>query len=538
MHLFETSEFSIDNAPPELLVKVTENPRTPKDPTGTIVVTKPDSRKSFHSRVENGILYVKGVICTSDAADTAWIRVLMGDVLPAMLPAKLEWDTFQNLKLRGCKEPAQTDSTLKDFLDKTEKTPANVFDGVDHLGRMYSSHTGEWSSVAGVCGGVIHDTKSHLKTMIERVRGDGFYNGVILFQKSDTENMRKMVRVVDKLPNTWSAHRRVLAISYENLERDRSKTWSDGSVHRVYAHGLDLAIPSRSCIRGKLMMCVCDTLWVSQFVDRIPTAYLQHIYRMAGSEVTTYRDRRSLPTSRVTVIKTDQMPPRQIAHTSLSGLPLAPIYTPLPCQRTHLGPFERLEIEPSLTVDSECSVCRELIRRPTGNRSCTHVFCYRCVRGWNHRNSSCPMCRAPFTEEFIRQEEFHKDETVVCGWEDVTRLRFAVENAAPVAKGLTLYVTNYEYRKSELAVILKRIYPGNRFIRVLCSHELSGFTDNNTVRRVVVVDTCEDTQPRSPVRLFVNRSELSRVDGGSYTFVTSAHDMDRVYVERVTSTCW
>eukprot|EP00075_Anas_platyrhynchos_P016830 XP_027306083.1 E3 ubiquitin-protein ligase Topors-like [Anas platyrhynchos] len=44
-------------------------------------------------------------------------------------------------------------------------------------------------------------------------------------------------------------------------------------------------------------------------------------------------------------------------------------------------------------ADSLCPICMDYITDAAYVDRCSHRFCYRCIRRWRRRNSTCPLCR-------------------------------------------------------------------------------------------------------------------------------------------------
>jgi hypothetical protein len=57
------------------------------------------------------------------------------------------------------------------------------------------------------------------------------------------------------------------------------------------------------------------------------------------------------------------------------------------------------DVENDLSV-TDCAICITNVQFPIRNGSCSHIFCYNCLKRWNLEKSACPLCMSKFTNEF------------------------------------------------------------------------------------------------------------------------------------------
>ena len=43
---------------------------------------------------------------------------------------------------------------------------------------------------------------------------------------------------------------------------------------------------------------------------------------------------------------------------------------------------------------SDCAICLSKIKGKCKLDSCSHEFCFKCIKKWTKKNNTCPMCRA------------------------------------------------------------------------------------------------------------------------------------------------
>ena len=56
-------------------------------------------------------------------------------------------------------------------------------------------------------------------------------------------------------------------------------------------------------------------------------------------------------------------------------------------------------IDKTRTLHLICSICTELVEDPAMLKTCEHMFCRECIKGWNKfckTDLTCPDCRQPF----------------------------------------------------------------------------------------------------------------------------------------------
>jgi hypothetical protein len=68
-----------------------------------------------------------------------------------------------------------------------------------------------------------------------------------------------------------------------------------------------------------------------------------------------------------------------------------------------IPPYRLLEVQHVPKETQECAICLEDIPKyPIKNESCTHVFCYGCIKLANVKTGTCPMCRVKFESTWAR----------------------------------------------------------------------------------------------------------------------------------------
>jgi hypothetical protein len=55
------------------------------------------------------------------------------------------------------------------------------------------------------------------------------------------------------------------------------------------------------------------------------------------------------------------------------------------------------------TIQEQCSICWTSMNETNSRKlDCGHTFHTRCIDRWKRRNSTCPMCRAPFDQPMYK----------------------------------------------------------------------------------------------------------------------------------------
>lgn len=77
------------------------------------------------------------------------------------------------------------------------------------------------------------------------------------------------------------------------------------------------------------------------------------------------------------------------------------------------GNFESPADPENQSAAVECCVCLEefkaaetVITLPCNNK---HVFHENCIKGWLESNNSCPLCKAPITEQALRDQNNNRN---------------------------------------------------------------------------------------------------------------------------------
>ena len=55
-----------------------------------------------------------------------------------------------------------------------------------------------------------------------------------------------------------------------------------------------------------------------------------------------------------------------------------------------------------VNVNPECSVCLQPCLHPV-QLTCTHIFCFLCVKGFAFRSKKCALCRHPVSLDYFQQ---------------------------------------------------------------------------------------------------------------------------------------
>ena len=63
-------------------------------------------------------------------------------------------------------------------------------------------------------------------------------------------------------------------------------------------------------------------------------------------------------------------------------------------QGTCLQNFEVNFVEESVSIDSNCPICLDLISKPFLTECCRHHFCSKCINSAKQRKDECPLCKA------------------------------------------------------------------------------------------------------------------------------------------------
>jgi hypothetical protein len=80
--------------------------------------------------------------------------------------------------------------------------------------------------------------------------------------------------------------------------------------------------------------------------------------------------------------------------------------------------------------DVSCSVCLELFKQPTP-LPCRHTFCRPCVLAIVPRQTTCPMCRAPFGLPLRPVDEALAGQVRLFTQKQEQLLKAVVENVVP-----------------------------------------------------------------------------------------------------------
>jgi len=97
---------------------------------------------------------------------------------------------------------------------------------------------------------------------------------------------------------------------------------------------------------------------------------------------------------------------RSLLYHSNNKRPGGGVYRPLPpLEDLAHGPLiDATNAQPDAEPDAlaPCAICLESTPlNPIRNSACSHVLCFACLDAWNVVNSSCPCCRAVYTDTFI-----------------------------------------------------------------------------------------------------------------------------------------
>lgn len=99
-------------------------------------------------------------------------------------------------------------------------------------------------------------------------------------------------------------------------------------------------------------------------------------------------------------------PDRDVDH--VAGLEKEPSTSIIAPQGDHMGdhmeessiPLPEDGTGSNISGDDECSICLSVLCRPVRPATCSHMFCAVCIYKAGLRSRCCPLCRAPFAEDF------------------------------------------------------------------------------------------------------------------------------------------
>jgi len=115
-----------------------------------------------------------------------------------------------------------------------------------------------------------------------------------------------------------------------------------------------------------------------------------------------------------------------------------------------------MSAQPAVVVTEKCAICLASIKRLSLPDSCSHRFCYECIKAWSESALRCPLCQKEFkslqvsktdgTEEFQLEVLQQPKKTVI----DTSRPDFECLNDSYFLTEIDRLLKNAEKAKKEV----------------------------------------------------------------------------------------
>ncbi|OMJ69995.1 hypothetical protein SteCoe_32124 [Stentor coeruleus] len=62
-----------------------------------------------------------------------------------------------------------------------------------------------------------------------------------------------------------------------------------------------------------------------------------------------------------------------------------------------------------------CGICFDEIEFQGKINSCSHLFCFKCIKKWSDNENSCPICKSRFEKitRIARRKEYKKSRSII-----------------------------------------------------------------------------------------------------------------------------